>query len=172
MTNRTPTFSALVLLASLTACTPTGSADPAKRQAGGWEVTRNMVRFEAPSMPADMIAAAKSSIGKPDIGLLCLKAETAAKDTLAVRLNDVIQLGPEWKIGTSTLTDGKVNFAASFDQPDQGKGEMTITGTLSNVASNLTLITKGVDFNGTATESEMRVQSRHLGECPADAMEQ
>lgn len=172
MTNQSRSLAALTILASLTACASAGSADPAKRQAGGWEITRNMVRFEAPAMPADMIAAARSSIGQPDIGLLCLKAETAAKDTLAVRLNDVVQLGPEWKIGTSTLKEGKVNFAASFDQPDQGKGEMTITGTLSDIASNLTLITKGVDFNGTATESEMRVQSRHLGECPADAMEQ
>jgi Protein of unknown function (DUF3617) len=172
MTNQSRNFAALVLLASLTACSPAGDADPVKRQAGGWEITRNMVRFEAPAMPADMIAAAKSSIGKPDVGLLCLKPETAAKDTLAVRINDVIQLGPEWKIQTSKLENGKVNFAASFDQPDQGKGEMTITGTLSDTASDLTLITKGVDFNNTATESEMRVESRHLGECPPDAMEQ
>jgi Protein of unknown function (DUF3617) len=172
MTHQFRIFAALAIFTSLTACTPADGADPVKRQAGGWEVTRNMVRFEAPTMPADMIAAAKSSIGKPDVGLLCLKAETAAKDTLATRINDVIQLGSEWKIGTSKLEGGKVNFSAYFDKPDQGKGEMTITGTMSDAASDLTLITKGVDFNGTATESEMRVQSHHLGKCPPDAMEQ
>jgi hypothetical protein len=172
MTNQSNFLGALTVFVSLTACAPAGSADPVKRLAGGWEITRNMVRFEAPGMPADVIAAAKSSIGKPDIGLLCLKAETAAQDTLATRLNEVVQLGPEWKIGTSILTGGKVGFAASFDQPGQGKGEMTITGTLSDAASDLTLITNGVDAGGAATTSEIRVQSRHLGKCPADAMEQ
>jgi Protein of unknown function (DUF3617) len=172
MTHQFRIFAALAIFTSLTACTPADGADPVKRQAGGWEVTRNMVRFEAPAMPADMLTAAKSSIGKPDVGTLCLTAETAAKDTLATRLNEVIQLGPEWKIGTSKLEDGKVTFAASFDQPDQGKGEMTITGTMSGAASDLTMISKGADASGTAISSETRVQSRHIGACPADAMEQ
>lgn len=172
MTSHSPLFTALALAATLSACAQAGSADPVKRQAGGWEVTTTMLRFEAPGMPAEMVAGAKSSIGKADIGLICLKADTVAKDTLASRLSDVVKLGPEWKIASSTLADGKVNFAASFDQPGQGKGDMTITGTLAANASDLTMISKGVDASGGKVTTEMRVQSRHIGACPPDAIEQ
>ena len=172
MTDHQKFFSALVCAISLAACTSGDSGDSVKRKAGGWEITTTMVRFEAPGMPADMAAGAKSSIGKPDTGLLCLTEATAAKDNLATRLNQVVHFGPEWTVATSTFAGGKVNHIASFDDPAQGKGQASITGTMSATASDLTLITKGTDASNAATETEMRVQSRHLGACPEDATEE
>ena len=93
---------------------------------------------------ADMVKAGQSSIGKPDIGgPLCIAEEQTAKDDLASRLREISQLGPEWKVVRSQVIDGKVDFLAKMDDPQQGKGEMTITGQISPTLTALVLTSDG-----------------------------
>ncbi|MDE2620223.1 MAG: hypothetical protein KGL54_08680 [Sphingomonadales bacterium] len=151
---------------------PTAAADPLHRQAGSWKMLHYATAFEGENLTGgmvDMAAAAKASVGKKEFaGPLCLSAEAAAKDDLTARLNEAIRVGPEWKVVRSTIKDGQVDFAATMDDPHQGKGELTITGMLSPTTTDLLVTTDahepapGKGHIHTVTKQE----NTRAGDCP------
>lgn len=150
--------SAIVTIAlALTACGQTQTSEPAtrpaeatpsapvKRQPGSWKMLHYTIAFDAENVEggmAEMVKAGKSSVGKKEFGgPLCLFAELAGKDDLTTRLNEAIRFGPEWKVSKSGVKNGKVDFAATMDDPVQGKGAMTITGIITPTTTDLLVTT-------------------------------
>jgi hypothetical protein len=147
-------FWAVVFVFNLVACG--GPANVAKpidqspspstvRQPGSWDLLHYTMAFDATGVEGDMaelVKAGEASVGKKDFGgTLCLSAAVAAKDDLAARLKEAIQFGPEWKIVRSQIKDGTVDFAASMDDPANGKAIMTITGLLTPTTTDLLVTT-------------------------------
>ena len=115
------------------------------RRAGSWTMTHTTLAFDVTGVEggmANLAAAGKASVGKPDVGgPVCLAAKTTRKDNLAARLREMIQIGPEWKVVRSTVTGGKVDFFATMNDPEQGTAEMTIAGRISPTLTSLTMTT-------------------------------
>ena len=141
-----PPLSAMLALLSLSACS-TASAPGAAlvRQTGSWSMINYPMDFKGENLTGDMaemVKAGEASVGKKDFGgPVCLSPELVAKDDLTARLREVVQFGPEWKVLRSIVKDGAVDFAASFNDPQQGRGEMTIKGTLTPTTTDLILTT-------------------------------
>jgi hypothetical protein len=116
------------------------------RQTGSWIMLHYAIDFEGTGISDDMaelVKAGRASVGKKEFGgPLCLSAEVAAKDDLNARLQEAIRFGPEWKIVRSALAaDGKVDFAATMEDPAQGKASMTITGQITPTTTDLLVTT-------------------------------
>ncbi|WP_310532731.1 hypothetical protein [Novosphingobium sp.] len=115
--------------------------DQVRRQPGSWTQVHYIMAYDATDVNgamADVVSAGQAMIGKKDFGgPACLEAATVAKDNLAGRLREAIQIGPEWSVKRSTVVDGKVNFLAAMDDPQMGKGELSITGTISPTTTDL-----------------------------------
>ena len=115
------------------------------RRAGSWKMVHTVTAFSASNVSggmADIVAAGEASIGKPDVGgPVCLEAAQVAGDTLSTRLEEAVRIGPEWHVTRSTVRNGKVDFSASMDDPVQGRGTLTITGSVSAIATNLVVTT-------------------------------
>jgi Protein of unknown function (DUF3617) len=138
-----------VLLAS---CSPVVGTRPEtttnlQRQPGSWTMLHYTMAFDGTGLEGDMaqmVEAGKASVGVKDFGgPVCLSAEQAGKDDLTVRINEAIHFGPEWKVTRSEVKDGMVDFAAAMDDPQQGKGEMTITGQITPTTTDLLVTTDG-----------------------------
>lgn len=148
-----------------------GGAGGVVRMPGSWKTVRQMKSFDASGVSggmADMVAAGKASVGKPDVGgPTCLTVQDTATDTLQSRLDDAMKIGPEWKVVRNTFRNGQVDFAAQMDDPVQGKGHITIKGSISSIASSLVITTDATEpapgkghIRTTATQETAR-----LGDC-------
>jgi len=137
----------ILLAAGCSAISPAPAPTVAiQRQAGSWEFIHYTMAFEGTGLSGDMaemVKAGQASVGQKDLGgPLCLLAEEAAKDDLTIRLQEAIHLGPEWKIARAAVAaDGTVDFAATMDDPQQGKGTMSITGRLTATTTDLLVTT-------------------------------
>lgn len=139
----------LVLLVLASGCSAPQKplAAAIQRQHGSWRTLQYFTAFDATGVAggmAEMTAAGEASVGKKqDGGPVCLSAEVARKDDLTARLNEAIHFGPEWKITRSQVTAGQVDFLATMDDPQAGKGEMTITGQITPSSTDLLVTTDG-----------------------------
>jgi hypothetical protein len=144
----------LILMLFATSCgetTKVAGRDPVRntiaRQSGSWTMLHYTMAFDGTGLEGDMaqmVEAGKASVGVKDFGgPVCLSAEQAGKDDLIVRINEAIHFGPEWKVTRSEVKDGMVDFAAAMDDPQQGKGEMTITGQITPTTTDLLVTTDG-----------------------------
>lgn len=160
--------------ANLDDATTAAPAATAQRQPGSWRIVHETVAFDGTNVAggmADMVKAGKSSIGKKDIGgPVCLTAAQASKDDLTARLQEITQFGPEWKVVRSTLTNGKVDFLATMNDPAQGKGEMSITGRISPTRTDLTLTTDSYQpAPGKGhIHTVMKQENTRVGDCTPD----
>lgn len=115
------------------------------RQAGSWRTLQYFMNFDASGVDggmANMVAAGKASVGKKQFGgPVCLTAEVAGRDDLTTRLNEAIDLGPEWKVIRSQMKDGAIDFLATMDDPQNGKSKMTITGQITPTTTDLIVTT-------------------------------
>lgn len=142
-----------------------------KRQPGSWRIIHTMTAFDASGVSggmADMAAAGKASVGKPDNGgPVCLTATDTPNDTLRTRLDEAMRMGPEWQVVRSTFAGGKVDYAAAMDDPVQGKATLSITGSLSPVSTNLIVTTDA--YEPAPGKGHIRTVARHeaarLGNC-------
>jgi hypothetical protein len=138
-----------LLSALLVSCAgqPVAKTDPIRRQPGSWTQVHYIMAYDAAGVTggmAEMVSAGQAMIGKKDFGgPACLDAATVAKDDLAGRLREAIQIGPEWSVKRSTVVGGKVNFLAVMDDPQMGKGELSITGTISPTTTDLIVTSDG-----------------------------
>lgn len=145
-----------------------------QRQPGSWRIVHETVAFDGTNVEggmAEMVKAGKTSIGKKDIGgPVCLTAAQASKDDLTARLQEITQFGPEWKVVRSGLTDGKVDFLATMNDPAQGKGEMSVTGRISPTRTDLTLTTDGYQpAPGKGhIHTVMKQENTRVGDCTPD----
>lgn len=116
-----------------------------KRQHGSWKMLHYTMAFDGTGLSGgmvEMVKAGRASVGKKDFGgPVCLSAEQAGKDDLNARLQEAIHFGPEWKVTRASVTDGKLNFLATMDDPQAGKGKMTITGQITPTTTDLLLTT-------------------------------
>ena len=152
--------------------TASNAAPTVRRQPGSWQMLRYTMAFDATGVTggmAEMVKAGQASIGHKDSsGPLCLSAEQAAKDTLQLRLQEAMQLGPEWKVLRSAVAaDGKVDFAAAMDDPQQGKGEITITGAITPTTTDL-LVTSDAHEPAPGkghVQTRMKTENTRVGDC-------
>lgn len=146
-------------------------ADLAQRQPGSWQLIHYVIDFQATGLTgpmASMATAGKASVGKKDFGgPVCLSAAQAAKDTLTSRLNEAIRFGPEWKVAKSTVTDGRVDFAATLDDPQSGRATMTITGKITPTTSDLLVTTDSVQPQPGKgrIRTVMKQENTRVGDC-------
>jgi Protein of unknown function (DUF3617) len=122
---------------------------------------------------AEMVKAAQAMVGKKEIGEpVCLSAERVAKDDLAKRLAEAIQLGPEWKTTRSAVKDGNVYFEATMNDPAQGSGKMTITGTLSPTTTDLIQTNNGTLLAPQKGQihTVIKTENRRVGDCTPGQM--
>ncbi|MFM6931347.1 MAG: hypothetical protein ACKOUT_03785 [Novosphingobium sp.] len=121
------------------------SSVPVQRMPGSWNMVHYTTAFDAENVVggmADMVHAGKASVGKKEFGgPLCLAAQRAAKDDLTARLNEAIGFGPEWKVIRSSVAAGNVDFAATMDDPQAGKGTLTIVGQITPTTTDLLVTT-------------------------------
>jgi hypothetical protein len=142
-----------------------------QRQPGSWTMLHYTMAFDATGVSggmADMVKAGSASVGKKEFGgPLCLTAEQAGKDDLNTRLNEVIRFGPEWKVSKSTINNGMVDFAASMDDPVQGRATMTITGQLTPTTTDLLLTTDSYEPapGKGRIHTVMKQENSRVGDC-------
>jgi hypothetical protein len=140
----------LFAVISVAGCTSQSStiqsdANTPHREPGSWRTLQYFTAFDATGVEggmAEMTAAGKASVGKKQFGgPVCLSAATAAKDDLTARLGEAIRFGSEWRVIRSQVIDGKVDFLATMDDPQNGKGTMTITGQITPTTTDLIVTT-------------------------------
>jgi Protein of unknown function (DUF3617) len=158
----------------LSACTAAPSPDAAlHRQSGSWTLVNYTMDFRGENLTGDMaemLKAGRASVGKKDIGgPVCLTPALVAKDDLTARLREVIQFGPEWKVQRSVIKDGNVDFALSMNEPQQGRGKMTITGKLTPTTTDL-ILTADSYLAGPGKGhiyTKIKQENARVGECTA-----
>jgi hypothetical protein len=143
------------------------------RQGGSWTLLHYTMAFDASGVTGgmrDLVAAGQASIGKKDFGgPVCLSAAQAAKDDIAARLAEALQLGKEWKVIRSDISAGAVDFAASMDDPKLGRGTITIVGTISPTTTDLLVTTDGFEPAPGAghIHTVMKQENTRVGDCTA-----
>ena len=143
------------------------------RQPGSWTLLHYTMAFDADGVSGgmrDMVAAGQASIGKKDFGgPLCLSAAQAAKDDPAARLAEAVRLGPEWKVIRSKVSAGKVDYAASMDDPAMGRGTITIKGNISPTTTDLLVTTDSFEPppGKGHIHTVMKQENTRVGECTA-----
>jgi hypothetical protein len=162
----------------LTACDAARTSDTGflVRQPGNWTMIHYIMAYDAKRLTGDIaeiVEAAQASVGKKEINdPVCLAGETIAKDDPASRLAEAIQLGPEWKTTRSAIKDGKVDFEAAMNDPAQGSGKMTITGTLSPTTTDLIQTNDGTlpaPQKG-QIHTVIKTENRRVGNCTLGQM--
>ncbi len=167
------TIAALPVTLFLMACSSSQiSADNSiQRQPGSWSMLTYTMAMEGTGLTGDMaemIKAGQASVGKKEISdPVCLTAATVGKDDLAKRLAEAIRLGPEWKTTRSVINASKVDFEAAMDDPAQGEGKMTITGTLSATNSDLIVTSEGTlpSPQKGRIRTVMKTENTRTGDC-------
>lgn len=172
----------VAIAATLAACSGQGQQEKAStnsvnaesrptRQHGSWNMLNYTIAFNATGVEggmADLVKAGKSSIGKKQFGgPLCLTADLASKDTLAARLQEAIRFGSEWKVIRSTLKNGSVDFEATMNDSQQGRGKMTITGQMTPTTTDLLVTTDSwqpAPGKG-HIHTMMKTENTRMGEC-------
>jgi hypothetical protein len=151
----------------LSACEQ-GSFDP-KRDVGGWQQSVTLVQMTAQDPTNPAVEAAKASIGQTQTSdPFCLVAQSVSGDTLESRLTDIAVLGPEWKLGTITMDNGKVSATATGPL-----GKITYAGQLTSKLSDITMtIVPDNASPGDPAQSQpttiQRTRAEHIGPCTSD----
>jgi hypothetical protein len=155
---RTLAFGTCVALL-MAGCAPDGF-DP-RRSAGAWKQTVTIEKLDVNGVVPE---AAQSTIGVPQVSdPFCLTSQTVNADTLESRLTDIAVLGPEWTIGTITVTDGTVSATATG-----ALGKVTYGGKLSSKISEITMTMAAGDSAQGQTTTIQRTRAEHIGPCTSD----
>jgi Protein of unknown function (DUF3617) len=163
----------------LASCSPVAgpkaeATAPVQRQPGSWNMVHYTMAFDGTGVEGDMaemVKAGKASVGQKDFGgPVCLSAEQAGKDDLTARINEAMHFGPEWKVIRSEVKNGKIDFSAAMDDPQQGKGAMTITGQITPTTTDLLVTTDGYQpAPGKGhIHTVMKQENSRVGDCTPD----
>ena len=140
---------------------PTAAASGAMQvEPGEWEVTSETVNIDSPSMPPEVAAAMKKSIGQKTTSRKCITAEEAAG-------GDFVSPDPEaqcTKQGFS-FAAGRIQGTMSCTGED-GKATVTLNGSHSGTSYDMNARITSENQAGKMT-METRNTGRRLGECPA-----
>ncbi|MEG3176107.1 DUF3617 domain-containing protein [Sphingomonas sp. RB3P16] len=152
---------------ALAACSPSG---PVKRQAGSWSQKIEILKFEGrgatPETKGQMQKMFDSMAGMS----VCLTPEAAAKEDIGKAMEQMASRGQNCTFEKKDVSGGTINVAATCKQPNGNTVKMTITGTNSATAQDMTMQTEGFAANGTKEGTmQMRIKSSRSGECkPGD----
>ena len=118
-----------------------------------------------------MATDGKRSIGyKNPLGPICVTQQTAALDTLQLRLDDTSMLQPDWQIKRARLSNGTLDFFATRFDPDSGHSELRITGSITPTLTDLITVYDADEFRPGKGRTHSVWQSRNerVGNCTPD----
>lgn len=138
-----------------------------KLKPGRWELTMKFARFDVEGMPPEAKKAMEQMLGQGRTYASCLTKEEADKPDGSF----FGQEGEDCRYDSFTMGDGKIDAAMTC----KGEGadgtteaKMTLVGTYSPDAYNMTMDMKGTAPNGKAMNMGMAIVSKHAGACKGD----
>ncbi|RUN75592.1 DUF3617 family protein [Sphingomonas sp. TF3] len=165
MTFRIMALLALPLAAS--ACSPDA---PVKRQAGSWSQKIDIVKFEGKGATPETKTQMQKMFDAMSTMSVCLTPAAAAKEDMGKAMEQMSARGQNCTFAKKDVTGASIAIDATCKQPNGGTVKMTMTGTNSATAQDMTMKTEGFAANGTQEGTmEMHVKSTRNGECkPTD----
>ncbi len=161
------TFTMLAACSGADSAGKDGGKAASKMKPGQYESTMEVVRLEIPGMPAaarDQMQAQMT--GSKTTATHCLTKAQADADK-GDMIKDIAAQGGQCKMENYSVAGGQVSGKLVCTTATGGKGVMTLTGTKSDTASDMTMIANIEDKampQGTA-QLEMKVTTRRLGDC-------
>jgi hypothetical protein len=133
------------------------------RQPGQWSTTIELVDFQAPGMPPEMLAQMKAQMGSGQKQERCVTKEEVEKLDAFIGQNNANCVFETYKVGNGTI-EGKASC-----KPGGMTQTMTMKGTYSKTKSDMTMtsqITGAPPPMGNA-KTVMNVKSERIGDCAA-----
>jgi Protein of unknown function (DUF3617) len=164
-------LAAATALAGCSKSEETAAGKAPKMKPGEYESTSEIVKFEAPGMSAAMSAKLQETmVGTKTTAKHCLTKEQADKDQ-GDMFKNIAAGGGNCAMDSYKVNGGKVAGQMTCTTPSGGKGVMTLAGSVSDSASDMTMVANIEDKTlpqGKAT-MEMKVATKRLGDCTSEA---
>lgn len=176
-------FAATAALAvlSLSACGKSDSGpktmDQAKEEAaklerpkpGLYMQSMTVSKFEIPGAPPEMAEAMKGAMSKAQEHQFCLTAEMAEKGYRD--MFDKVGGQGECKYDRFDVSGGKIDAVLQCANANEGKGTITMAGTVSEEGSDVTVsvVQQGGKAPMANAKIAMHLVSKRIGDCPGDA---
>lgn len=127
---------------------------------GRWESTMKFVKLDMEGMPPEAQAMMSKVMGKDRTFASCLSKADAEKPEAKF----FGQADERCKYDSFTMGGGKIDAKMSC-KSEQGVQAMTMAGTYTQDAYDMTMAINGQGPNGKAMSMTMAISSKHNGEC-------
>lgn len=162
-------FAMLVAGVALAGCSKgdggsSASSGPIKREAGNWKTTLEVVKFDIPGAPPEMVDGMKKMMSAASGQESCVTPEQVAKEDLAKELASGKNTPDDCKFEKRSLDGGKLDVAMACTRQGQTMN-VKMTGTVEPKKTDVTIVTTGSAPTGGTMNMEMRAVSEWTGAC-------
>ena len=141
------------------------AAGPVKREAGNWKTSLELVKLEAPGMPAELKAGMTQAMESMASGEQCFTQEQIDKEDIAAHLAKGPENGGECTWSKKDVGGGKIDIAGTCTSGGETV-DMAISGTFAAKKTDVTTTIKGKDPTGGGDmEIVTRMKGEHTGPC-------
>lgn len=139
-------------------------------QAGEYENSISITRFELPGLPPEMLAEFRRQMEQTMAvqNRACISAEEAAGGR-EERMRKLVQGNGECRIDAITVDGDAIEGRMVCNSATGANGTMTFNGTMGATASDVSIATEMSEPGNSKVSAkiDMRVVSRRVGPCPA-----
>lgn len=144
-----------------------GASSETRFTPGRWETSVSVTGIDAPNLPPQAMAGAKSAMGKAHLVATCLSPEEAAHPEKNFFNRDV----KNCRYDHFTMGGGKIDAELTCAAPGgAGKSSVKMTGTYDPTHYNMTMATRAEQGPGGAMTINMAMTSHLAGACRGNEM--
>ena len=148
-----------------------GASSETRFTPGRWETSVSVTGIDAPNLPPQAMAGAKSAMGKAHLVSTCLSPEDAAHPEKNFFSRDV----KNCRYDHFTMGGGKIDAALSCGGPAAGlasapQSSVKMAGTYDPTHYNMTMATRAEQGPGGAMTINMAMTSHLAGACRGDEL--
>lgn len=134
---------------------------------GQYTQTMKITKFEVPGAPPEMAKQMKATLGQEQVTSFCLTKEMSDKGFQEM-FNELGKDG-ECKYQRFAVSGGKLDALLECESKAEGKGTITMAGTVGSQGSDVTVVIDTVNPATPTGNSNIGMQmvSKRTGDCPA-----
>ncbi|MFZ1743485.1 MAG: DUF3617 domain-containing protein [Pontixanthobacter sp.] len=159
---------ALVLTSCGSADSVMGGSNEVKMEPGKWSNTMVVEKFEMPGAPPEAAGIFAAMVGKEQTTESCMTKEEAAEASKKIEEMAKGSIGEDsCKSDSFSMNGGKINGKVTCTNKGGGSGVMTIVGTHSSTAMDMTMTAdiKDPKMPGGAAQMVMKMSGKRVGDC-------
>lgn len=138
------------------------AGDQIRPEPGQYKMDMTFVKADIPGAPKEMLdMLGRSMTNSFEYCLTQEQADKGFEESLTQGQDDSCEMTK------MEISGGDIDMAMSCSDPNTGKMEMTMKGTVTSTTSDLAMVTKGNVAGMGSANIEMKMSQKRIGDCPA-----